>query len=119
MNELTGNKGIWHVEIGYRAISLIVLISLISFALSAQTQKKKDLENQKQELQKDIEYKTKLLDEVRKNKNRSMIQLAILNNKIASQQALISTINKELNLLEGINKEALSEASFMANEIFS
>ena len=30
-----------------------------------------------------------------------MIQLAILNNKIAKQQELIGTINKELNVLEG------------------
>ena len=67
----------------------------------SQTQKKKDLETKKQELQKEIDYQNKLLNEVKKNKNRSMIQLAILNNKIAKQQALISTINKELNVLEG------------------
>src|SRR3989304_5498612 len=62
---------------------------------------KKDLENKKQELQKEIEYQNKLLNEVKKNKNRSMIQLAILNNKITRQQELIMTINKELNILEG------------------
>jgi septal ring factor EnvC (AmiA/AmiB activator) len=65
------------------------------------TQKKKDLETKKQELQKEIEYQNQLLNEVKKNKNRSMIQLAILNSKIARQQELISTINKELNVLEG------------------
>ncbi|MBI4945400.1 MAG: peptidoglycan DD-metalloendopeptidase family protein [Bacteroidetes bacterium] len=67
----------------------------------SQTQKKKDLENKKQELQKEIEYKNKLLEEVKKNKNRSMVQLAILNSKIARQQELISTINKELDIIEG------------------
>ncbi len=74
---------------------------LAATAGHAQTQKKKDLENKKQELQKEIDYQNKLLNEVKKNKNRSMIQLAILNNKIAKQQELISTINKELNVLEG------------------
>ena len=72
----------------------------------SQTQKKKDLENKKQELQKEIEYQNKLLDEVKKNKNRSMIQLAILNGKIARQQELIATIGKEIDLIE----ESISEA---------
>ena len=88
-----------------------VLVALILFILPSvwdgsgighcQTQKKKDLETKKQALQKEIEYQNKLLNEVKKNKNRSMIQLAILNNKIAKQQELIGTINKELNVLEG------------------
>lgn len=87
-------------------ISFIFLISLISFSsLFAQTQKKKDLENKKQELQKEIEYQNKLLDEVKKNKNRSMIQLAILNNKISRQQELIATLNKEIDLIEGTISE--------------
>jgi septal ring factor EnvC (AmiA/AmiB activator) len=71
----------------------------------AQTQKKKDLEKKKQELQKEIDYQNKLLKEVNKNKNRSMIQLAILNNKIAKQKELIATINKELEIIEGTISE--------------
>lgn len=87
-------------------ISLISLISLISFMpLDAQTQKKKDLENKKQELQKEIDYQNKLLNEVKKNKNRSMIQLTILNNKIVRQKELIATIGKELNMIEGTISE--------------
>src|ERR1039458_7706294 len=78
------------------------VISIFFFQLSfSQTQKKKDLENKKQELQKEIEYKNKLLSEVKKNKNRSMIELAILNNKIARQQELIATIGRELTMIEG------------------
>jgi septal ring factor EnvC (AmiA/AmiB activator) len=78
----------------------LIFISFLQVSFS-QTQKKKDLENKKQELQKEIEYKNKLLDEVKKNKNRSMIELAILNSKIARQQELISTINRELDMIEG------------------
>ncbi|MBI3500312.1 MAG: peptidoglycan DD-metalloendopeptidase family protein [Bacteroidetes bacterium] len=63
------------------------------------------MENKKQELQKEIEYQNKLLDEVKKNKNRSMIQLAILNNKISRQQELIATLNKEIDLIEGTISE--------------
>ncbi len=89
--------------IGLRVLRMafFMLIVVLPLLLNAQTQKKKDLENKKQKLQKEIEYQNKLLNEVKKNKNRSMIQLAILNNKIARQQELISTINKELSILEG------------------
>ena len=84
----------------FRLLLLIPLFLYTLSPLSAQTQKKKDLETKKQELQKEIEYQNKLLDEVKKNKNRSMIQLAILNNKIARQQELINTIGRELNMIE-------------------
>jgi len=88
------------------AVILTMLFCFVSFwgetgVAYCQVQKKKDLENKKQELQKEIDYQNKLLNEVKKNKNRSMIQLAILNNKIARQQELIGTINKELGILEG------------------
>lgn len=80
-------------------------ILLSSLPLSAQTQKKKDLENKKQELLKEIEQQNKLLNEVKKNKNRSMVQLAILNNKIKKQRELIESINAELDVIEsGINE---------------
>jgi septal ring factor EnvC (AmiA/AmiB activator) len=78
----------------------VIFISFLQVSFS-QAQKKKDLENKKQELQKEIEYKNKLLEEVKKHKNRSMIELAILNSKIARQQELISTINRELDMIEG------------------
>lgn len=86
------------------AVYLLIMILFWNNAI-AQTQKKKDLENKKQELQKEIEYQNKLLNEVKKNKNRSMIQLAILNNKLAKQQQLIATIGKELDMIEGTISE--------------
>ncbi len=80
-------------------VGFCILFSGVS--LSAQTQKKKDLESRKQEIQKEIDYQNKLLGDIKKNKNRSMIQLAILNNKISRQKELIATINSELNAIEG------------------
>ncbi|MFH1004213.1 MAG: peptidoglycan DD-metalloendopeptidase family protein [Bacteroidota bacterium] len=79
---------------------LIFLFFYSLCPLSAQPQKKKNLEGKRKELQKEIEYQNKMLNEVKKNKNRSMIQLAILNNKISNQYELIATINKEINLLD-------------------
>src|ERR1051325_3510526 len=85
---------------GIHVLLMIVFSFSFSFSFS-QTQKKKDLENKKQELQKEIDYQNQLLAEVKKNKNRSMIQLAILNNKIIRQKELIATIGKELDAIEG------------------
>lgn len=85
--------------------------------LHAQTQKKKDLENKKQELQKEIEYQNKLLNEVKKNKNRSMIQLAILNNKIARQKELIATIGRELDMIEGTISETQQHIHLKETEL--
>src|ERR1035437_3759837 len=84
----------------YWILSLVIFISSLQISFS-QTQKKKELESKKQELQKEIDYKNKLLEEVKKHKNRSMIELAILNSKITRQQELISTINRELDMIEG------------------
>lgn len=94
----------------------VVFFALIMLAVSsfAQTEKKKELENKKKELQKEIDYQNKLLGEVKKNKNRSMVQLAILNNKIARQKDLISTINKEVTIIESSISE--TEAGIHSKE---
>lgn len=81
-------------------VFLLFFFSSVTIVAQAQSQSKKDLENKKKELQKEIDYQNKLLDEVKKNKNRSMVQLAILNNKIAKQQSLIAMLNSEITVLE-------------------
>ena len=78
---------------------VVFLFFFSSMGSFAQSQSKKDLENKKKELQKEIDYQNKLLDEVKKNKNRSMVQLAILNNKIVKQQSLIALLNSEIETL--------------------
>lgn len=105
VNKRIGNKGIKYIALLLRPLFIISFFLYILIPLHAQTQKKTDLENKKQELQKEIEYQNKLLDEVKKNKNRSMVQLAILNNKIKKQQELISTINNELKIIEATISE--------------
>ena len=65
----------------------------------SQNGKKKELEEKKKKLQKEIEEKNKMLAEVKKGKTKSLLQLAILNNKIQSQEELISTLGGEINVL--------------------
>ncbi len=99
---------------------LILLLGIFFFSFTiafAQTQKKKDLENKKQELQNEIDYQNKLLDEVKKNKNRSMVQLAILNNKIARQQELINTIGREIDMIESSIAEAKENIRLKETEL--
>ncbi len=62
----------------------------------AQKQTKKDLENKKKQLQKEIEYTNQLLDETRKNKKHSLSQLIALNEKIRKREELISIVNGEI-----------------------
>ncbi|MGB3946771.1 MAG: peptidoglycan DD-metalloendopeptidase family protein [Bacteroidia bacterium] len=65
----------------------------------AQKQGRKELENKKKELQKEIEYTNQLLTETKKNKKLSLNQLVTLNKKISAREELISTINSEIRIL--------------------
>jgi septal ring factor EnvC (AmiA/AmiB activator) len=95
----------------------LVLAVLWCFALLntsnsfAQKQTKKDLENKKKQLQKEIEYTNQLLAETKKNKKLSLNQLVTLNKKISAREELISTINTQIAILnrqiEG-NKESIN-----------
>jgi len=85
--------------------SLLYLLLISTGNSFAQKQTKKYLEHKKKELQEEIEYTNKLLDETKKNKRNSLNQLITLNRKISTRQELISTINGEINILNSqINK---------------
>jgi murein hydrolase activator len=75
----------------------IALLSCFLIRVSAQQYSQKDLENKKKKLQQEIEYKKKLLDEIKGGKYRSMLQLAVLNNKIRDHEALINMLGSEID----------------------
>lgn len=79
------------------------LFGLLLFALPlmADAQSKKDLEQKKAQLQKEIEFTNKQLLIVAKNKSTTAEQLDALKKKITLRQSLISTINTEINSLGG------------------
>ena len=79
---------------------LVLCLIFLSLAVSAQS--KKDLQNKKAQLQKDIEYTNKLLSQTKKNKSASLNQLVTLNKKISQRSELINTIATEIN---GVDKE--------------
>ena len=63
------------------------------------SQSKKELQQKKQQLQKEIEYTNKLLKETATTKKTSLNQLRKLNKKISTRQNLIATMETEINLL--------------------
>jgi len=78
---------------------LMCLLALSTSTAYAQKQTKKDLENKKKQLQKEIENTNQLLAETKKNKKLSLNQLVILNKKISAREELIATINNEIYIL--------------------
>ncbi len=75
-----------------------LLAILCSFPV-AQAQTKKQLEQKKRKLQKEISYTNKLLKAAKKNREASLSELIKLNKKISSRQELVNTINQEIKLL--------------------
>jgi murein hydrolase activator len=84
-------------------VALVLLMLSLLFSshvvYAQKNQSRKDLENKKKELQKEIEYTNQLLDETKKNKRNSLNQLITLNKKISIREELISTINREIAIL--------------------
>ncbi len=86
---------------------VLLILFLFLFSSSLQAQSKKELQNKKAQLQKDIEYTNKMLSQTKKNKSASLNQLVTLNKKISKRTELISTISTEINGVEReINKVA-------------
>ena len=59
-----------------------------------------DLKAQKENTIKEIEYTTRLLNDVEKNRKTSLNQLHLLNSKIDQRNELISTISNEIQIVE-------------------
>lgn len=59
-----------------------------------------DLQKKKQDAEKNIEYTTRLLKEVQKNERSSLGSLRLIKNKISQRNAIISSINSEINLYQ-------------------
>src|ERR1051325_947870 len=77
----------------------------------------KELLDKKKKLQEEIEYKKKLLNEIKGNKNRAMIQLAIINNKIKDHEELIETLNSEISEINNQISETHSHINSKEEEL--
>ncbi len=80
----------------------IVAVMLVMFPVLLQAQNTKEkLKQDKEKIEKDITYTNKLLAETKKNKQISLSQLIILNNKINQREELIDNIGSEIGALDG------------------
>lgn len=86
-------------------IKYSLLFSLIFSVAISFGQSRKELEKQKKRLQKDIANASEILKETKRNKQLSMTELVILNNKISKREKLIAAINKEVRILNKQIKE--------------
>lgn len=78
-------------------LSVLFLVNVMGLLLHAQkTPSKASLETTKKNLEAEIRYSNKLLNETKKNKAASMKELVILNNQITKREKLIGTISKEI-----------------------
>lgn len=83
----------------------------------AQKQTKRDLENKKKQIQKEIDYTNQLLAETKKNKKRSLTELVALNKKISQREELIATINTQIYLLDQQIKENNESIKGLQNDL--
>jgi septal ring factor EnvC (AmiA/AmiB activator) len=78
----------------------VFLILLLVFVSGVKCQTQKDLEAKKDAIQKELVYKSKLLEETKKNKAKSVQQVVLLNKKISTRERYIRTINREVRLFD-------------------
>ncbi len=105
-------KNSWH-----SIVFLLCFVLLSTGILFAQKQTKKNLENKKKQLQKEIEQTNQLLAETKKNKKLSLNQLVMLNKKIGAREELIATINNEIGILNKQIRENNSSISGLQKDL--
>jgi len=79
---------------GFIFCFLLIFINFFIFA-----QDKTTLEQNKKQIESEISYNQKLLDETSKDKKKSLQQVVLLNNNIKKREKLISTLNDESSRL--------------------
>ncbi len=102
----------------YKFLFIIILLvggSLVSPLQAQQT--KDDLENQRKEIQKEIEDLRKSQLSVKKNKQESLGQLARIRNLIRKRDAIINNINRQVHLINNDINNNNQEIDRLKNEL--
>ncbi len=92
--------------------AILAAICALGFA-----QSKTELEKQKQQLLKDIEFTNKLLSETEQNKKATLGELNLLSSKINKRQELINTILREVELIERQINETKGVVSSLKDDL--
>jgi len=81
-------------------LTLFLILIMIGQAGGQAAKEKERLERTRQQLENEIRYTTDLLEKTKQSKQSSLNKLQILTRQIKSREALINTIDKELNDVE-------------------
>ncbi|MCC6385517.1 MAG: hypothetical protein IT241_10225, partial [Bacteroidia bacterium] len=93
-----------------KSVNLLVLVLLVISTVNAQS--KRELEQRKIKLQKEINEANRQLAKLAKSKTATLAQIDALKKKIKARSALIATVNSEINLIgQEINQTDLSISS--------
>lgn len=90
----------WKICIAVFAFTGVLLVSAWSFMLWSQQSKEQQLNDKKKQIESEISYYKKLLEETKNNKNVSVNQLVLLKNQISKRENLIDEINFEISDLD-------------------
>lgn len=101
-----------------RLFLVTLIISTLFTGLSASGQTTREQLNQdRQKLESEIEYTTKLLDETKKSKETSLHDLQLLNSRIRKRESLIHTIGREIDEVNGKIREDQRQIDRKAMEL--
>lgn len=92
--------------------SLLLLFQSICFAQSIN-----DLQKQKQDAEKEIEYTTRLLNETQRSEKSSLGKLRLLNSKIYQRNTIIASISNEITIYESFIADNVLAIKMLKNDI--
>lgn len=92
---------------------LVLTAFLIVIQIAGFGQSITDLRKKKEDAAKEIDYTTKLLNEVQKDERASMNRLRLLNSRMEQRNVLISSINNEISVYQ----EFIDDNSYMVNTL--
>ncbi len=105
----------------FRINKILLILFIINFLFNPALaqDKKNELKQEKNKIEKEIQYTNSLLSETKKSKETSLNQLIILNNKISYREKLIATINSEINIFNNKIDANNSNIKELTNELVS
>ncbi len=103
---------------GYQRYRItFLLICLIVIIVYSQNKKKEDLLKKKQEIEKEIEFTNKLLNDTRSKKSNSLQEFKLLKSKINSRSKLISELNNDIKRTETEIQEKSNELQSLKKDL--
>ncbi len=82
-----------------KLIRYLLYTTVILFYTPCFSQNKKELQEKKAQIEKDIEYTNKLLEKTKKNKEKSFSYLNTLNKQTENRESLLQMLNIEISLI--------------------